>query len=59
MTDLPRPCIVCGEPCQTGRCTEADDLGRGVDVRDFAGHRVDPLRLRWQVACHLGDRDQQ
>ena len=22
MTDLPKPCIVCGEPCQTGRCPE-------------------------------------
>ena len=22
MTDLPKPCIVCGQPCQTGRCPE-------------------------------------
>ena len=22
MTDLPKPCIVCGEPCETGRCPE-------------------------------------
>ena len=22
MTSLPKPCIICGEPCPTGRCTE-------------------------------------